>query len=278
MKNLIKKILREDFDWIEKIDPVKLGEYFDEDDISYDDYDATIYLGVEGKVTYNLSDEEVMKYVNNGQDDWVLNTLIKTNGNVVSDNYSDEIDYEEVNYLGSYLTNEQIERLQKILNYYKSTIGYFNQTLSSPYSRSAPSTDVKYYLDENFSLLGGPLLKLYMGRHDWDDFANECLSSLSSSVTRNRWVSVGNDYNSYLEKNDISINSYWNNTQIELSFPYKGVNNLSVILDMMGLGEHDWSDNYWEDWDTSGSEEDIRFFFDQMLNKIEESIDEKTNT
>jgi hypothetical protein len=118
MRNLIKKILREDFDWTEMAKPIELGA-FEEDDVSYDDKGAKVYLGEEGKVTYNLSTDELIEYAYSGYDDWVLESLISSNGDMSSDYYDDGyIDDDEINYLGGYLDDKQKERLQKILDYY----------------------------------------------------------------------------------------------------------------------------------------------------------------
>lgn len=267
MRNLIKKILREDFDWAEKINPAELGDYFDEDDVSYDEDDARVYLGDEGKVLYNISVDELIEYSYDGYDDWVLSTLIRSNGDY-HDYYDDNLfDSDEVNYLGGHLDDKQKERLQKIMDYYVKKEG-LNKRL-----------DVDEYMDDSFGELEKPLLKLYRGLWDWDDFCSEALSSLGRAISRNRWVSIGDYYVKHLSDRNVDITSFsYDEVHVKMSFPYKGVNNLSEVLTKFGLNDIDWSDYYYQDWDPSGSEDDIRFAFNQMLDNIEEAINEETNS
>ena len=63
-----------------------------------------------------------------------------------------------------------------------------------------------------------------------------------------------------------------------MAFPYKGNNNLSEVLSNIGLNDHNWEDEYHQDWDTNGAGEEIEHFFTQMLDTIEEQIDEETNS
>jgi hypothetical protein len=266
-RNLIKKILREDFDWTEKIEPVELGGNFEEDDISYDDKDAKVYLGDEGKVIYNLDEDEVIDYTYDGYDDWVLVTLINSNGDYDSYGGDGYIDEDEINYMGGYLDDKQKERLQKILDYYVKKEN-LNKRL-----------DVDNYLDDSFSELERPLLKLYRGRYDWPDFTSEALSYLGDAIERNRWQSIGDYYVKFLSDNNVNITAYnRNDIRIEMSFPYKGSNNLTEVLTKIGLNDVSWSDYFYEDWDSSGAEDGITTSFNYLLDNIEDKINEETNS
>ena len=270
MRNLIKKILREDFDWTSEAQAFELGS-FEEDDISFDDKDAKVYLGDEGKVTYNISTDELVEYAYDGYEDWTLEALIRGNGDY--DDYYDD-DYlgdDEINYIGHYLSQVQIERLQKILDHYDvKLVG----------SRGRRYTGVIDVIgDDNFSMLQEPMNKIYSGRHDWDDFVGESLSSLGRTINRNRWTTSGQHYLKVLSDNNVDITCYsYDDVRVEMSFPYKGNNNLSEAMADIGLDDVSWSDSFYEDWDTTGADEDIRHHFSFTLDRIEEQIDEETNS
>jgi hypothetical protein len=261
MRNLIKKILREDFDWTEMAKPIELGA-FEEDDVSYDDKGAKVYLGEEGKVTYNLSTDELIEYAYDGYDDWVLESLISSNGDMSSDYYDDGyIDDDEINYLGSYIPENQIERLQKILNHYRIDKNV-KETITG----------------QVFSELENPLLGIYRGRYDWEDFTNESISSLGRAINSNRWRAVGDYYLKMLSDNKVDIVSPWHGeVEVVMDFPYKNNNNLSEALADIGLDDYSWQDGFYEEWDSTGAEEEINWAFNQMLDKIEEQIDEETD-
>jgi hypothetical protein len=269
MRNLIKKILREDFDWTNQAEPYKLGD-FDEDDVSFDDKGAKVYLGKDGEVTYNLSVDEFVEYAYDGYEDWTLNTLIQSNGDY--DDYYDDgyLDDDEINYMGGYLTEIQLERLQKILNHY-------GVELSRGARKYKDVNDV--ISDDNFSMLEGPMGRIYTGRHDWDDFTGESMSALNRAINSNRWRVAGEQYLKVLADNKVDVTSYsHDDVQVVMAFPYKGNNNLSEALADIGLDDHSWSDSFYDEWDPSDANEEIKQSFSQMLDTIEEKIDEETNS
>ncbi len=260
MRYLIKKILREDFEWTNQANAFELGS-FEEDDVSFDDSDAKVYLGVDGHVTYNLTIEELIEYAYDGYDDWVLETLVYSNGDYdeyYGDGYMDD---DEINYLGGYLSEVQKERFQKILNHYNVDI------------------KVEDTIDDSFSVFEKPMGKIYTGRWDWDDFTSESMGSLDAAITRNRWATAGDTYIKTLQDNKADVVCYdRNDVKVTIPFPYKGGNMLDLALSNIGLDDLSWSDVFYEDWDPSGAEEEIRHHFSMMLDKLEEQIDEEINS
>jgi hypothetical protein len=245
-----------------------LGD-FKEEDVSYDDVDAKIYLGIEGEVTYNLSKEEFTDYAYESyHDDWALDTLMSYNGDYHGQYHGGgDFDHDEINYMYDYLNGDQEDRLRKILNYYTT----------SPKHRGEVISDDDY-MNYNFANLEEPLLHLYRGRHDWNDFESEALNSLSVAVDRGRWESIGEQYRNLLDSNNVSIAVDNDEVQVTLPFPFKDGNNLSLALHNIGLSDYSWGDDFYESWDIGDADDEIREHFERMLEKIEEEIDEETNS
>lgn len=267
MKKLIRKILKEsevnsDFEWVENIPEVELGSFFKENDVVFE-YDSKYLVNLlEDKVIYHLDLDKFKKMVNDSYDDWVLDTLVLNNGNYVNQYYDDYMDNDEINYLGGYLTQEQIDNLDNIFD-----------------RLGLEKTTNDYIEDSSFSDVGDILGdKFYSGRHDWDDFTNESLSSIGSAIERNRWSAIGEDYLKTLRDNNINIDGSYYNEEVVVTvpFPYDDITNLSEILSIgvYGvLGSDSWSDSFYDNWDSSDSSEDIRYAFDLFLEKIEGELD-----
>lgn len=267
MRNLIKKILREDFEWTDQAQAFELGS-FEEDDVSFDDKDAKVYLGEDGKVTYNLNMEELIEYAYDGYEDWTLQTLISYNGDYSSNSYYDDyIDSDELNYVGHHFSEEQLERLEKVLLYVDTKHGIRHKT-------------VQQYIDnDGFSNLGNSLDKLYTGTWDWDDFGDRVLSAIGAAIEKNRWENMNDVYTKRLQDHKVSIYAYNDDDiKVTMAFPYNGNHNLSEALAEIGLDDYSWSDAFYDEWDTSGAEEDVQFAFNQMIEKLEETMDEEINS
>jgi hypothetical protein len=81
-----------------------------------------------------------------------------------------------------------------------------------------------------------------------------------------------------LSDNKVDIVSPWHGeVEVVMDFPYKNNNNLSEVLTDIGLDDYSWQDGFYEEWDSTGAEEEINWAFNQMLDKIEEQIDEETD-
>jgi len=265
MRDLIKKILQEDFDWTDQAKAFELGD-FKEEDVSFDDKNAKVYLGEDGKVIYNLTMEELIKYAyNDAYDYWTLETLISNNGNDNGYYYGDDyIDSDEINYIGYHFDSDQLERLEKVLLYVDTKYNLKHKT-------------VKQYIDEDeFDEIGDRLYKLYTGTWDWVDFRDSVLSAIGRAIDKNRWEFIGTLYKKTLQDHNVKIYSYNDDDiNVQIPFPYRDNHNLSETLSLIGLDDYSWNDTFYEEWelDTSGSEEDIQFAFNQMINKYEEVMD-----
>ena len=267
MRDLIKKILRENFDWTDQAEAFELGD-FEEDDVSFDDKHAKVYLGEDGKVTYNLNMEELIEYAYDGYEDWTLQTLISTNGDYSSNGYYDDyMDSDELNYIGHHFSEDQLKRLEKVLLYVDTKHDIRHKT-------------VQQHIDnDSFGSLGNSLDKLYTGSWDWDDFGDSALSAIGAALEKNRWANMGDFYQKRLQDHKVDIVCYHeDDIRVTMAFPYNGNHNLSEALANIGLDDYSWQDGFYEEWDTSGAEDDIQFAFKQMMEKLEEAMDEEINS
>jgi hypothetical protein len=268
--DLLRKPIKEDFDWIKDIPSVETGEHFTEEDVAFEDDSGYEVNMLKGKVKYNLGEEKFNELVLGNYDDYVLRTLISTNGHFQNHYHDDYMDDDEINYLGGYLTDEQLVRLTKLLRrkgHYKSA--------------------EQYVADSEFRQLEDIIGdKFYKGRWDWDDFTQDALSEISIALERNRWNSLGETYRKTLEDNHVDLyssNDWYGKTHYELTVPYPYINsngveywNLSEILEgpVRDIFDDGWQDMLYQGYDSTGADEGIQNSFNYMIDQLEERMDE----
>ena len=172
VKGAFKNTLKEDFDWVNNVSEFTLGDDFEESDVSYDDTDSKIYLGEQGRVTFNLDYDEFIDLVYDGYDDWCLSTTIKHNGQY-DGNDNEYVDDDEIQYLHPYLSENQINRIQEVLN------SYTNKTGLDRVGVDSYADDFRDFKPIVESILGDDVA--------WDEFVDESLSHIGYFLEINRW-------------------------------------------------------------------------------------------
>jgi hypothetical protein len=267
---LLRKPIKEDFDWIKDIPSVETGEHFTEDDVSFEDNTTYEINMLDGKVKYNLDGDRFNELVLNNYDDYVLSNLIDTNGHFQNHYHDDYMDDDEINYLGGYLTDEQLARLTALLRrkgHYKS---------AEQYSNDSEFRQLGYVIGHEF----------YKGHWDWDDFTSHALSEIGAALERNRWDSLGKTYRETLKDAHVDLyssNNWYDKSHYELTVPYPYINtngveywNLSEILEgpVRDVFDYGWQDMLYHDYDSTGADEGIQNTFDYMIENLEERVDE----
>jgi len=280
----IKKIIREeievdpDFKWIDDIPSFIPGKYFEEEDICFDTY------GDDCKV--NISDDETVFVLDYedwrdkisegfGDSDHIVEPFLQyTNYDGDGDYY--DFDEEEFNYSGYHMNNEQRERFRKILNLfnpYGHLEGFLNDDMNG-IEKYLTNKEIKdYFIDLRYRYL----------------------EIIGYQVQENRWKSIGeyyknvtleaqNQYNisvKFVKKSvrwgdDIEITVKTQDLVNLLS--QKNEPDLSRALDMLSsvITRPNWYGYFFEDWDTSGAEDDIRNTFETFLDRTETYIEENS--
>jgi hypothetical protein len=273
MRNLIKKILKEDFDWTESAREIVVGDIFDEEDISFNEEnkvtieDQQHHKGNEdgSRIVYRLGyDEEWMDHVMDGSEDWYLYDLITTGGypNSYEDDYVDD---DELNYFFSFFSEESINEFKLLLDRLHKIEG------NTPTSKQL---DNMISDETTRSLTSGPIATI--GSYDFDDMSGEAMYVMGKHLSMNRWESLRNTYHYITQKNKVWIDFQRGTETIEVTvpFPYKGEYNISRILDtkLNVVFNYDWQEWWYEGYGMEGAEAELQDLFDKYLESLEDYI------
>jgi hypothetical protein len=282
-ESIIKKIIREevegysDFDWIHEIPSFLPGKYFDEDSVCFNNQgdDCEINIG-DDETVFSLDYEKWRDRMSEGfgDNESIIEPLLE-NPNYSNDNDYYDLDYEEFDYAGYHMSSEQKERLEKIVKLI------------------SPNIDLEEYLNDNLNDLEKHLLISQIKRY-WDTLQNRFIEILSYKIQENRWNSIAEYYRTLTLGSDNKFKfpvkfkksySRWYDT-IEITLSTKDLitilekntvnNDLSKALNELSsiVTNVSWYDYFYEEWDTSGAEWEIRDAFDKFLSNSEEYIDE----
>lgn len=264
MKTLIKKILKEakeEFGWAEELldDWYTPGDLFQPFEICSDEGDdCKVNIHKNGGITFSIEYDNWLSITNN-RDEWVLDSLLY-NPNYNGDGDYYDFDTDEFNYIS--MTNEEISRFQKILNI------------------TSPGDDMEKLRNENElnsvvdKLKFKPLMKAFENMQD------EYLSIIGYQVQRNRWLEVSDYFRNLLKENNVSFDLDYKWLSINVSpervskFFKHNANLSDLLLEVSSiLSNQSWSDMFYESFDTSGSEDDVRRVIDSFLNEAEEFLE-----
>lgn len=270
MKKLIKKILKEDikddFEWIKEIPSYELGDFLSDAEVC-DNSNNNCEVNInDGEIVFVLDYEDWKNHVGLVED-MVIEQLFRGYSGYY--NNLREIDSDEINYLYYFLTNEQKHRFNKILE--TTTNGLIK---------------VSDLENDNFSDIRQHLIHPNLKRM-WDSFVWDYISPLESALETNTWNSLTDYYKELLAVNGIEIDlynsgSYYSGREtIEITVPIKfltqkGMFNLSdVIEEVSEPFVQDWLEIAYQEYDTSGAEDEVSEVINNFLDDVEEFLEEE---
>lgn len=285
-ESIIRKILKEefemssDFDWIKDTPDFEPGKYFDDDDMCYNTNGSECKVNINGdEIIFFLDYEDWRDKISEGfgDSDHIVEPLLS---NPNYDGHGDyyEFDSEEFNYAGHHMTPEQKVRLQNIVNLF------------------SPDVNIEDYMGDYLNDLTLHLTNKEIKGY-WDALTYKYLDIIGYQIQENRWKSIGEYYKDVtLRGQNVYkipvqfklIGSRWGGEDIQITVSTedlvnlmyeKNENNLSSALDMVSsvVTRPNWYDYFFEDWDTSGSEYDIKDAFDRFLDNSETYIEENSD-
>jgi hypothetical protein len=267
MKNLIKKILKEefdDFDWAKEETPFKPGKEFEESDICVDDDSCEININ-EDEIIYNLTWDRFSEIVGLGDDaEYYIKPVMWADFTYEGEGDSYEFEDDEFNYAGYRVNDDQKLRFENILK----TIGV--------------EDSFETFIDQdNFNGIEDKL-KFIPLKSYFDDMRSEYLHNLGYALQKNRWISLSVELKDVANKSGCEwyMPSY---NKLVITVPMKlyiniygsEVKDLTELLQEIssGFGGY-WSDAFYDGWDTDGYDEEINGSFNLFLDKAEDFLDD----
>ena len=260
-----------ELDWIKDVDPMSGGEYFnDSKAICFGDNQRHCDVRINNEyITFYFSESDLSDVWDNFgwsfQDEWwVIQPIIQNGTPYDGDGDWHEFDSDEFNYSYYHFEQDQLNRLNEILKTVGSDkdVGDFEDSMNS--------------LIQEFK---HPKLQSL-----WDNFIGNYLNELGYIVQANRWLYVSRAWQDITNKAGVNVridNMGDIVIQVPLEVVYKKYYNTSEVTnltDLMNtiikkLGDNNWYDWFYEEWDISGGEERIDnviyTFLDEAENYLE---------
>ena len=263
MKNLIKKILREsEWDWVKEVNPFQPGRYFTEEDICFNDYGCEVNINGD-EILFKIEWEDWADYCDVVDDNrWYIEPLLYHGTDYEGGDDWYEFDDDEFNYSGYQMSDEQAERFQEILNITtngeEKIVDFRDDTMLSI------KDELKY-----------PPLKDY-----FDTLVSDYLNEIGYAIQRNRWIMLGNEFESKLKITGSEWELYSNTLEITVPMNIvwewysKGIDNMSDLLLKVSepISDIYWYDWFHDEWDISGAE--VGQIFDRFLENAEEFLED----
>lgn len=281
----LNKIIREeiegksDFDWITNSPTFEPGKYFDENSICFGTQGEGCEVNIDSEETvFFLDYEDWRDKISEGfgDSDHIVEPLLENPDYDGRGDYYD-FDSDEFNYAGYHMTPEQKVRLQNIVNLF------------------SPDVNIEDYIGDYLNELTRHLTNKEIKGY-WDTLTYKYLDIIGYQIQENRWKSIGEYYkdvtlrgqNEYkIPVQFKKVGSIWMTnikiivgTEDLINLLYeKNIYDLSRALDMLSsiITRPNWYDYFFEDWDTSGSEDDIKDAFDRFLDDSETYIEENSD-
>ena len=266
VKDLIRKILKEseeEFDWVPKEMSLAFGTKFSESDVCGPHNDINCKIDFDGeKFTFYLDfDDWSSNFANVDENDefYLKQTMMGSN---IYDDY--DVDEEEFNYIHHYLTAENKEKLNHLIELLQL------DTKLEDYRESQ---------NKNLTDLFNEFNQIKEG----DYMLNDVLGEISSAIVRNRQIELDTEYAQKLNSSGLSIGlDRRDNLKIEI--PSERVFNemgsgsdLTTILTKASEWfELSWNEFYWDSYNTEGASEGINRIVGNYLDDVIE-ITESNN-
>jgi len=267
MRNLIKKILKEEFDdfgWTKEINPFEPGSEFEDDDICFDSDDDCMVNINKDSIIFKMSYDEWSEKVDTDDDNrYYVQPVLDYGRNYDGGDDYYEFDSDEFNYSGYKINEKHKEGLQQILNLVGSQKSI--EDIVNSDRMNSIEDELKY----------PPLKSLF------DDLQSNYLSILGYQIQKNRWIILSNYIWNELDKTGVEWETDWRDgltitipKEKLLEYNFKDLTQLLKKVSSV-ISDGYWSDSFYDEWDTSGAEEDIEYEFDRFIEKSMELLEEE---
>ena len=258
-----------ELDWIKNVDPLSGGEYYDDSKaICFGDKQKYCDVRINNEyITFYLTTDELSDFWDeegNWEDDrWIVEALWQNGTPYDGDGDWYEFDSDEFNYSYYRLGDDQKNRFNEILSYVGSgeRIENFEDSMTSLTSEFK-HPKIQYLFEETI---------------------NKYLNQLGYTIQKNRWLDVSKQWDSISKQVGVKVSM--SSDEIEIKIPIekahqnyysKGVvNDLTGLLKAIikNLAYTNWYEWFYDEWDTSGGDEQIDHAFNDFLDKTEDYLD-----
>lgn len=267
LKEQIKKILKEEFDdfgWTKEIDPFEPGSEFENDDICFDSDDDCMVNINKDSIIFKMSYDEWSEKVDTDYDNrYYLQPVLDYGRNYDGGDDYYEFDSDEFNYSGYKINEKHKEGLQQILNLVGSQKSI--KDIIDSDNMNSIEDELKY----------PPLKSLF------DNLQSNYLSALGYQIQKNRWTILSNYIWDLLDGSGVEWETDWRDgltitipKEKLLEYNFKDLTQLLKKVSSV-ISDGYWSDSFYDEWDTSGAEEDIEYEFDRFIEKSMELLEEE---
>tara|TARA_R110002020_G_scaffold113236_7_gene260341 strand:+ start:9965 stop:11353 length:1389 start_codon:yes stop_codon:yes gene_type:complete len=257
-----------ELDWIKNVDPLSGGKYYNHTKvICFGDQERWCDVRIaNGYITFYLNKDEFGKFWDeNGyweDDSWIMEPIFMYGTPHDGDGDWYEFDSDEFNYSYYRLDNNQIVRFNEILK----TVG--------------SDEEVGNFEDSMNSLIGEfnhPKIQA-----NFDNMIGEYLNQLGYVIQRNRWLSISHQWDSVSKEAGVEVSM--SSDEIKIKIPIekayqdyynKDVNDLTELLKaiFIKLSHTHWYEWFYDEWDTSGSDDELDEVFSDFLDYAEDYIE-----
>ena len=261
----------EDFEWAKEITPWVPGKLFNDDDVCFDSDDCEVNINKD-EIVFKIDYSTWSDLADISEDDnRFLSEFFRSGSNYDGNGDYHEFDSDEFNYSSHYFTDEQKSRLKKIINI------------------TSPNTDIDSFFgpssDEMLEI--NKLLKYRPLNNSFDTLVWDYLSHIGYAIQENRWLSLGREFENRINETRSEWEydyTRWGAEEITIKVPLDvvydwynmGVNDLSTLLYKVStpIGDVNWYDWFYEEWDTSGAEDKINDSINTFLDEAEEFLED----
>jgi len=262
MKDLIRKILREveedDLDWIPKSFDMLLGDNFTEEDVCKDTNDnCKIELKGDNFIFRLKPDDWRENFTRIYEDDWYfLQDLLSGYDRYYS---GMEMDIDEFNYVGYKFDDENIAKLNFLIE--KLDIG----------------NNFDYYKDNSEMM---ELFENFNSIKENRYIIDDVISELETSLSENRWEYLKSVFNDLNDMDGVNFEMYGDYLQITIDADKvfedleKDSNLTDIVKKYSERLDYGWTDSYYNEWNTEGSEDAVNRSISGYLDSVIEELEE----